>query len=70
MINAVTAKDYEVPQPPTDGVSGLAFSPVADYLAVSSWDNNVRIYEINATTRSAVGKAIYSHEKPALCCAW
>lgn len=36
-------KDIEVSQPPTDGVSALSWSPVADFLAVSSWDNNVSI---------------------------
>ncbi|CAG8619893.1 14008_t:CDS:2 [Gigaspora margarita] len=70
MLNTVTPKDYEVPQPPNDGISDMKFSPVADYLAVSSWDNNVRIYEVNATAGNATGKAIYSHEKPALCCDW
>lgn len=34
-------KDIEVPEPPSDSISSLAFSPVADYLAVGSWDNNV-----------------------------
>ncbi|KAF0482756.1 WD40 repeat-like protein [Gigaspora margarita] len=70
MLSTETPKDYEVPQPPSDGISCLAFSPVADYLAVSSWDNNVRIYEVNVAAGNATGKAIYSHEKPALCCAW
>lgn len=32
----------QLTSPPTDGVSGLAFSPAADFLAVSSWDNQVR----------------------------
>ncbi|RHZ56997.1 hypothetical protein Glove_395g72 [Diversispora epigaea] len=63
-------KDYEVPQPPTDGISGLSFCPTNDYLAVSSWDNNVRIYETNQQVGSAVGKSIYAHEKPALCVTW
>lgn len=34
-------KDIEVPQPPGDSVSSLAFSNQADYLAVGSWDNTV-----------------------------
>ncbi|CAG8447329.1 5390_t:CDS:2 [Acaulospora morrowiae] len=63
-------KDYEVPQPPTDGISALAFSPTSDFLAVSSWDNNVRIYETNAQVGNATGKSMYSHEKPVLCVAW
>jgi WD40 repeat protein len=35
-------KDVEVSDPPSDSISSLAFSPQADYLAVGSWDNNVR----------------------------
>ena len=34
-------KDIEVPEPPSDSISSLAFSSAADYLAVGSWDNNV-----------------------------
>jgi mRNA export factor len=39
---APSEKDIEVADPPPDSVSTLAFSPQADYLAVGSWDNNVR----------------------------
>ncbi|PSR88998.1 hypothetical protein PHLCEN_2v4960 [Hermanssonia centrifuga] len=35
-----TRKDIEVSNPPSDSISSLAFSPQADYLAASSWDNN------------------------------
>jgi mRNA export factor len=61
--------DVEVANPPTDSVSALRFSPTADYLSVSSWDNNVRIYEVkeNGTTE---GKAMFSHEGPALSTCW
>ncbi|KAF9975218.1 hypothetical protein BGZ73_001200 [Actinomortierella ambigua] len=54
---------------PTDAISGLAFSPQADLLAASSWDNNVRIYEIQANGTS-VAKSMYSHDAPALSVAW
>lgn len=61
--------DVEVANPPTDSVSALRFSPTADYLSVSSWDNNVRIYEVkeNGTTE---GKAMFPHEGPALDTCW
>ncbi|KAI8326501.1 WD40 repeat-like protein [Martensiomyces pterosporus] len=62
-------KDAEINQPPTDSVSDLAFSPVANLLAASSWDNQVRIWDIQNDGTSA-GKAMYAHEGPALCCAW
>ncbi|KAF9192208.1 hypothetical protein BGZ50_008726 [Haplosporangium sp. Z 11] len=62
-------QDMEVQHPPTDGISEIQFSPQADFLAASSWDNNVRIYEIQPNG-SSVAKAMYSHAAPALCCAW
>ncbi|KAI9319861.1 WD40-repeat-containing domain protein [Dichotomocladium elegans] len=61
--------DFEVASPPTDSVSGLDFSPVADYLAVSSWDNQIRIYEVQPNG-STTPKAAYAHEAPALCVTW
>ncbi len=38
---AVGDKDIEVSQPPSDSISALSFSPQAEFLAVSSWDNSV-----------------------------
>ncbi|KAI8065792.1 WD40-repeat-containing domain protein [Gongronella butleri] len=61
--------DFEVANPPTDGISSLSFSPQADFLAASSWDNQVRIYEVQPTGNT-VGKAAYSHEGPALDVVW
>ena len=34
-------RDVEVADPPTDSISSVAFCPVAEYLAVGSWDNQV-----------------------------
>jgi mRNA export factor len=64
-----TKNDVEVKDPPKDSISDLAFSSAADYLAVSSWDNAVRIYEIDAQGNSQ-GKAMYNHEGPVLSVAW
>jgi WD40 repeat protein len=36
-----TKEDLELSPPAGDGISCLAFSPVADYVASSSWDNQV-----------------------------
>lgn len=44
---ATQDKDIEVVDPPPDSISSLAFSPVADYLAVGSWDNNVRVVTLS-----------------------
>ncbi|KAJ3129191.1 hypothetical protein HK098_002175, partial [Nowakowskiella sp. JEL0407] len=62
-------KDIEVVSPPSDGISDLAFSPVADYLAASSWDNHTRIWEIQGNG-SSIPKAQIEHTAPALCTSW
>ena len=46
-ISTSVDKDIEVPQPPGDSISCLAFSSQADYLAVGSWDNSVCIQAWN-----------------------
>ncbi|KAI0787859.1 Poly(A)+ RNA export protein [Fomes fomentarius] len=71
MGSASTAveKDIEVADPPADSISSMAFSPSADYLAVGSWDNNVRIYEVGASGQTQ-GKAMYSHQGPVLSVCW
>ncbi|KAJ2794945.1 RNA export factor gle2, partial [Coemansia helicoidea] len=61
--------NVEISQPPSDSVSELAFSSKANYLAASSWDNEVRIWEVQSNGTS-IGKAAFSHQAPALCCTW
>ena len=67
--SADLAKDIEVQQPPEDSISSVNFSPVAELLAVSSWDKKVRIYEVQNSGQT-VGKALYEHEAPVLCTTW
>lgn len=62
-------RSIEVVQPPNDGVSSLAFNPKANFLVATSWDNQVRCWEIQANG-SSVPKAAMSHDQPSLCCAW
>ncbi|KAI8388118.1 WD40-repeat-containing domain protein [Radiomyces spectabilis] len=62
-------KDFEVASPPTDGISDISFSSQADFLGVSSWDNQVRIYEVQPSGQT-IPKASFSHEAPALCVTW
>jgi mRNA export factor len=40
-VSSSPEKDIEVADPPPDSISSLSFCPVADFLAVGSWDNNV-----------------------------
>ena len=68
-VSNTTDKDVEVVDPPPDSISSLSFSPLADYLAVGSWDNNVRIYEVGANGQTQ-GKAMYGHQGPVLSVCW
>ncbi|RVW15729.1 Protein RAE1 [Vitis vinifera] len=65
-------KSIEVAQPPSDSVSSLSFSPKANILVATSWDNQVRCWEImrNGPTVGSVPKASISHDQPVLCSAW
>ncbi|KAI0029340.1 Poly(A)+ RNA export protein [Vararia minispora EC-137] len=63
------SKDVEVVNSPPDSISSLSFSPAADFLAVGSWDNNVRIYAVGPQGQSE-GKAMYGHQAPVLDVCW
>lgn len=62
-------KDLEVTQPPTDSISSIHFNPKANFLVATSWDNQVRCWEIQANGTS-IPKASTSHDQPVLCSAW
>ncbi|PON80992.1 Coatomer beta subunit [Trema orientale] len=61
-----------VTQPPSDSVSSLSFSPKEDLLVATSWDNEVRCWEIkrSGTSFSSTPKALISHAQPVLCSTW
>lgn len=64
------SKDVALSNPPEDSVSDIAFSHApgnTDFLAVSSWDKKVRIYEIAGNGQSE-GRHIYEHGGPVLNC--
>lgn len=62
-------KDVALNQPPEDSISDLSFSPTAEFLAVSSWDNRLRIYEVSEQGQSQ-GKAEITFGGPVLSCSW
>ncbi|KAF9484389.1 WD40 repeat-like protein [Pholiota conissans] len=67
--SSTSDKDIEVADPPTDSISSISFSSQADYMAVGSWDNSVRIYEVGANGQTQ-GKAMYQHQGPVLSTCW
>jgi mRNA export factor len=65
----VASKDIELAQPPSDSVSKIDFSPTQDVLAVASWDNNVRLYNVSNQGQNEP-KHMYNHEAPVLDLCW
>jgi mRNA export factor len=63
------AKDVQLASPPEDSISCLSWSPVANHLAVSSWDNKVRIYDVTGTP-TGNGVAAIDFANPVLACDW
>ncbi|ODV89109.1 hypothetical protein CANCADRAFT_3745 [Tortispora caseinolytica NRRL Y-17796] len=61
--------DRDLVSLPDDSISSLDFSTQGDYLAVGSWDNKVRLYEVNQNLESQ-GKALYEHQGPVLSVHW
>ena len=60
--------EFEIAQPPTDGVSAVCFGKAAygggQFLQASSWDGSVVLYDVaNNAPRTR-----YQHDGPVLCC--
>ena len=68
-MNRVEPKDTEVVSPPPDSVSCLKFSPTSNMLVAGSWDNQIRLWDVQ-TNGQSVGKAAIQHDGPILCCGW
>lgn len=63
------SKDIEVVPGATDSISDLSFSPVNDMIAATSWDNQLRVWDIQSNG-TVIPKMNATHEGPALCCTW
>jgi mRNA export factor len=63
------ATDVQLSSPPEDSISCLSWSPVANHLAVSSWDDKVRIYDVT-NTPTGNGVAAIDFSGPVLSCDW
>lgn len=62
-------KDVELASPPTDGISSISWSPVANYIVATSWDKQVRCWEVQPNGQSQP-KAMVTHTQPVLCSDW
>eukprot|EP01025_Chloroclados_australasicus_P025594 TRINITY_DN2552_c0_g2_i1.p1 TRINITY_DN2552_c0_g2~~TRINITY_DN2552_c0_g2_i1.p1 ORF type:complete len:412 (+),score=36.83 TRINITY_DN2552_c0_g2_i1:48-1238(+) len=62
--------DQEICVHPQDGVSSLTFSPVADLIVASCWDDQVLCWEINKQNGQSQAKASQKFQSPVLCTAW
>ncbi|GBF88757.1 hypothetical protein Rsub_01658 [Raphidocelis subcapitata] len=62
-------KDVQIQTPLADSVSSLSFSPRANLLVATCWDNNVYCWDIQPNG-SANPKASTNHAQPPLCSAW
>ena len=67
--NPTNPGDMEVANAATDGISCVTWSPTANFLAVASWDHQIRVWDVQASGQ-AVPKAATSHDGPVLCAAW
>lgn len=63
-------QSIEVLQPPSDSISQLEFSPQQDILAASSWDNMIRLWQVDTGTGQTMPRHVYSHDQPVLSLSW
>lgn len=68
-ISGTIINDITVPNGPEDSISCLTFSPVANHLAVASWDSKIRIYDHTQNVNGNPVRMI-DFEKPVLSCDW
>jgi mRNA export factor len=63
------SKDVKLASPPEDSTSALSWSPTANHLAVASWDNKVRIYDLSKSDTGS-GITFINLSGPALAVDW
>jgi len=55
---------------PGDTVSKLSWSPKMNLIAASSWDKQIRIWEVDQNSGGSQGKLSTAFEAPVLTCSW
>ena len=59
--------EFRLKSAPEDGISSVRFGPnSSQFLLVSSWDKNVRLYDVTNNNL----RVKYSHQRPVLSCAF
>ncbi|ORX40809.1 WD40-repeat-containing domain protein [Kockovaella imperatae] len=63
------SQDIALVDPPPDSISRIKFSPTSNLLAVASWDNAVRLYQVDQQGQSMMQGKL-SHNAPVLDVTW
>ncbi|KAH8253967.1 hypothetical protein KR032_007873, partial [Drosophila birchii] len=70
----IMSQDIEVCEPPTDSVSALEFGPFksgwSSKLAAASWDQSVRVWDVQTETGAAVPRCLQTMDSVVLDAAW
>jgi mRNA export factor len=63
--------DIEVQTPPDlDGISSLTFSPVANHIIATSWNNFAYCWDISPQGQAVPKAQLKDHQQPLLCSSW
>ena len=63
--------DMEVAVPPDmDGISSIGWSPVANHLVASSWNNSVYVWDVLSNGQTQPKAQNKDHQQPVLCTSW
>mmetsp|Transcript_16977 Transcript_16977/g.29027 ORF Transcript_16977/g.29027 Transcript_16977/m.29027 type:complete len:361 (+) Transcript_16977:132-1214(+) len=64
-------QDIEVAVPPDlDSISSISWSPVANFLLASSWNNSVYVWDVQGNGQTVPKAQLKDHQQPVLCAAW
>jgi mRNA export factor len=64
-------QDIEVSVPSDlDSISSISWSPVANFLLASSWNNSVYVWDVQSTGQSVPKAQLKDHQQPVLCAVW
>jgi mRNA export factor len=61
--------DVKLMSPPDDTISSLSWSLKADFLAASSWDHEMRVYDMTSSP-TGEGRALVDFDGPVPSCDW